>query len=104
MTTSQAGTAPGQGTLLGGVSAHDFIGAYIDSNGAYHGLIYNGNNITTVDDPLAGTGPGQGTATSNGDGYNIVGTYIDSSGGYHGFIATPTPVTGHFKTDHAGSE
>ncbi len=74
------------GTILYGKNAlNQIVGACRDSNGKYHGFLYDGNTFATIEPP--------GAIQSWAKGINrrgqIVGQYIDQSDIYHGFLANP---------------
>jgi len=49
-------------------------------------FIYNGTNITTLNDPLGA----EGTSALGIDGNNVVGDYVDASDVTHGFLYNGT--------------
>jgi hypothetical protein len=68
------------------------VGAYIDSNNAYHGFERSpsGTINSKIGAPGSGTGEDQGTYSSCiNDRLVITGSYIDSNNVGHGFLLTP---------------
>jgi hypothetical protein len=68
-----------------GVDNGKIVGCYrSNSNGAYHGFVYDGTSYTTIDDPDA---PSWGATLACGiSGKNIVGYYVDELNKNHGFL------------------
>ena len=95
-----AGSSPPLGWIQGTIgigidTAGDVIGAFIDSNNAYHGFLRGAaspNTITVLNDPNAPTATSsRGTfPTGINDNGQIVGTYAtgsyDTPSAYHGFL------------------
>ena len=50
-------------TYAQGISGSNIVGYYLDTNGTFHGFLYNGSNYSTLDDPSAATGPGLNVGT-----------------------------------------
>jgi hypothetical protein len=82
-------------TYAQGISGGNIVGYYLDTNGTFHGFLYNGSNYTTLDDPKAATGPGLnvGTFAQGIDGTNVVGFYVGSDNMDHGFLFNGSSYT-----------
>jgi hypothetical protein len=86
-----AGTGPGQGTIVFSVDCLNPAGAItatsLDASNVFHGVLRAPDGtMTSFDAPGAGTGPGQGTVpfSFNPEGA-IVGYCFDASNVGHGF-------------------
>src|SRR5439155_837821 len=90
-----AGTGPGQGTIVFAVDCLNSAGAVaatsLDASDVFLvDLRAPDGAITTFDVPGAGTGRGQGTVPfCNNPVDAITGAYIDASDVNHGFLRTP---------------
>jgi probable HAF family extracellular repeat protein len=82
-----AGTAPGEGTVAGGINdPGEIVGWYYDSSGTSHGFIDDHGTFTTLDFPGASQGPGLGTTlTELNDSGAIVGYSTNSAGALRAF-------------------
>ena len=80
-------------THVTGISGSNVVGYYEDAGNVYHGFLYNGTTLTTLDDPAAGQGFFQGTYAQGVSGNNVVGYYTDASGVEHGFVYNGTTFT-----------
>jgi len=82
-------------TYAQGISGSNVVGYYLDTNGTFHGFLYNGSNYSTLDDPTAATGPGLnvGTFAQGIDGTNVVGFYVGSDNMDHGFLFNGSSYT-----------
>jgi hypothetical protein len=70
---------PGAGTTwVSGIDGDNIVGSYLDTNGSYHGYIYNKGTWTTLDMP----GAISGTYINGISGNNIVGGSIDQAYGF----------------------
>jgi probable HAF family extracellular repeat protein len=87
-----AGTGQYQGTAAYGINDNgQIVGAYTDSNDAYHGFMYSNGKFTTLDDPMAATGPYHGTYAEGINDYGeIVGGYRDINSVDHGYFYNTT--------------
>jgi len=71
---------------------NQIVGSYEDSNGQYHGFIYQNGAYTTIDDPLDVGGLGTEINSIN-DSEQLVGSYFDRSGNPHGFFYNGSTYT-----------
>ncbi len=68
-----------------GISGNDVVGDYTDSNGTFHGFLYDiGTHAYTQIDPLGNAGAGTFITAISGN--VVVGYYEDSSLTSHGFL------------------
>jgi hypothetical protein len=83
-----AGTAAGEGTVLGGVNDLGVItGDYVDAEGVAHGFVKASGSFVEIDAPGAGTMSGEGTlpaAISNKG--TLDGAVINASGAFNGWL------------------
>jgi hypothetical protein len=71
-------------TTAYGISGNNIVGDYQDSDGIYHGFLYDGTNWSTLNVPFPGS---TSTKTYGISGNTVVGEYVDSSLVHHGFVA-----------------
>jgi len=68
-------------TYLTGVSGGNYVGSYYSDSG-YHGFLYDGTNLTTLDMP----GANGDTQVVDINGNNIIGVYRDGGGAWQSFL------------------
>src|SRR5437762_1678075 len=104
-----AGTGPGQGTIVFSVDCLNPAGAIsatsLDASDVYHGVLRAPDGtMTTFDVPGAGTGPFQGTLTFGiNQAGTIEGDYVDPSDVTHGFVRASDGTITTFDVPGAGT-
>jgi hypothetical protein len=95
----------GQGTNIWGINtAGTTVGAFIDANNIYHGLVRTADGqITVFDAPRAAAGAHTVSEAINDEGA-VVGFYNDANGVHHGFLRSADSRFTYFDDPNAGGE
>lgn len=95
----------GQGTNIWGINAAGTtVGAFVDANNVYHGLVRTSDGkITVFDAPRAATGAHTVSEAINEEGA-VVGFYNDANGVHHGFLRSADGRFTYFDDSNGGDQ